>query len=66
VVGIPDPIRDQAVKAYVMLNAGAVATADELIRWCRERLSAFKVPELVEFRASFPRTSVGKIQKHLF
>jgi crotonobetaine/carnitine-CoA ligase len=66
VVGIPDPIRDQAVKAYVMLNAGAVATADELICWCRERLSPFKVPALVEFRASFPRTSVGKIQKHLF
>ena len=33
---------------------------------CRARLSAFKVPEVVEFRDAFPRTSVGKIQKHLF
>src|SRR5262249_8119836 len=65
VVGIPDPVRDQAIKAFVILKDGASATAPELIEWCRARLSAFKVPEQVEFRASFPRTSVGKIQKHL-
>ena len=35
-------------------------------RFVEERLSPFKVPEVVEFRESFPRTSVGKIQKHLF
>ncbi len=66
VVGIPDPIRDQAIKAYVSLKEGAAATGDELIAWCRARLSIFKVPEVVEFRDVFPRTSVGKIQKHLF
>jgi crotonobetaine/carnitine-CoA ligase len=66
VVGVPDPVRDQAIKAYVILTAGAVATAEELIAWCRGRLSAFKIPEVVEFRTAFPRTSVGKIQKHLF
>jgi crotonobetaine/carnitine-CoA ligase len=66
VVGVPDPVRDQAIKAYVMLKDGAAATAEDLIGWCRSRLSSFKVPEIVEFRAAFPRTSVGKIQKHLF
>jgi crotonobetaine/carnitine-CoA ligase len=66
VVGVPDPVRDQAIKAYVILDDGARATSDELITWCRQRLSGFKVPESVEFRAVFPRTSVGKIQKHLF
>ncbi len=65
VVGVPDPVRDQAIKAYIILKDGASATALELIDWCRHRLSAFKVPELIEFRQSFPRTSVGKIQKHL-
>jgi crotonobetaine/carnitine-CoA ligase len=66
VIGVPDPVRDQAIKAYVILNDGASATSEELLAWCRARLSAFKVPERVEFRDVFPRTSVGKIQKHLF
>jgi crotonobetaine/carnitine-CoA ligase len=66
VVGVPDPVRDQAIKAYVIVTDGATATAEELITWCRSRLSPFKVPEVVEFRTTFPRTSVGKIQKHLF
>jgi crotonobetaine/carnitine-CoA ligase len=66
VVGVPDPVRDQAIKAYVILKEGAAASAGELIAWCRGRLAPFKVPEAVEFRATFPRTSVGKIQKHLF
>src|SRR6266581_3833021 len=66
VVGVPDPLRDYAIKAYVILEEGARSSADELIAWCAARLSRFKVPEHVEFRATFPRTSVGKIQKHLF
>ena len=66
VVGIPDPVRDQAIKAYIIVKEGGRATAEELIAWCRARLSAFKAPEAIEFRESFPRTSVGKIQKHLF
>jgi len=66
VVGMPDPVRDQMIKAYVILQPGATATAGELIQWCRARLSSFKIPELVDFRDAFPRTSVGKIQKHLF
>lgn len=66
VVGVADPVRDQAIKAYVIRHERATASADELVAWCRERLSAFKVPETVEFRDVFPRTSVGKIQKHLF
>jgi crotonobetaine/carnitine-CoA ligase len=65
VVGVPDPIRDQAIRAYVILKEGAAATTADLAAFCRERLSAFKVPETIELRASFPRTSVGKIQKHL-
>ena len=66
VVAIPDPVRDQAIKAFVIVKDGGATTAAELIAWCRERLSPFKVPEIVEFRDVFPRTSVGKIQKHLF
>jgi len=48
--------------------ASAIARAynDWLFDFCKAHLSAFKVPEIVELRDTFPRTSVGKIQKHLF
>ena len=65
VVGVPDPVRDQAIKAYVIVKDAARTSADELTAWCRARLSAYKIPEIMEFRDAFPRTSVGKIQKHL-
>ncbi|MBA2448348.1 MAG: AMP-binding protein [Chloroflexi bacterium] len=65
VIGVPDPILDEAIKAFVVLHEGEHVTADELIAWCAERLARFRVPELVEFRAELPRTSVGKIQKHV-
>ncbi|MSS71023.1 MAG: ATP-dependent acyl-CoA ligase [Candidatus Latescibacteria bacterium] len=65
VVGVPDPVRDEAVKAFVILKEGCAAGAEELISWCAERLSKYKAPERVEFRREFPRTAVGKVQKHL-
>jgi crotonobetaine/carnitine-CoA ligase len=65
VIGVPDPMRDEAIKACVVLRDGRRASADELIAWCAGRLARFRVPELVEFRSELPRTSVGKIQKHL-
>jgi crotonobetaine/carnitine-CoA ligase len=65
VVGVPDPVRDEAVKAFVILKPDATATEEDIKSWCAERLAHFKVPEFIEFRSEFPRTSVGKIQKHL-
>lgn len=65
VIGIPDPIRDEAIKAFVILHPDAAATSDDLIGWCADRLAKFRVPEVIEFRNELPRTSVGKIQKHL-
>jgi crotonobetaine/carnitine-CoA ligase len=65
VVGVPDPMRDEAILAFVVLNDGAQATAEELIAWCASRLSKFRIPNFVRFTETLPRTSVGKIQKHL-
>lgn len=65
VIGVPDPLRDEAIKAFVVLHKDEQATPDEIIAWCRNRLAKFRVPELVEFCAELPRTSVGKIQKHV-
>ncbi len=65
VVGIPDPVRDEAIHAVVVCRPGAAVTGEELLGYCRERLAKFKVPDSVEFTDSLPRTSVGKIQKHM-
>ncbi|MEK5325714.1 AMP-binding protein [Aeribacillus sp. FSL M8-0254] len=65
VIGVPDEMRDEAIKAFVILKEGRQTTEQELIEHCRNRLSKFKIPNTIEFVKDFPRTSVGKIQKHL-
>jgi long-chain acyl-CoA synthetase len=60
-VGIPDEYRGETVKCYVVLKPGEQATEEEIIAWCRERLAAYKVPRMVEFRDSLPKTMVGKV-----
>ncbi len=65
VIGVPDPIRDEAIMALVVLQEGESCTEEEIINFCKERLAKFKVPSFVEFRKNFPKTSIGKIQKNL-
>lgn len=64
VVGLVDPIRDQAVAAAVVPVEPGGVTAEEIIEWCRARLSKFKVPTVVLFVDELPKTSVGKIRKN--
>ncbi len=65
VIGVPDEIRDEKIMAVVVAREGEQIEAEDVIGWCQERLAKFRVPELVEFREQLPRTSVGKIQKHI-
>jgi crotonobetaine/carnitine-CoA ligase len=66
VIGVPDPIRDEAVMAVVRLIRGAKLTAEELQKYCKSRMAKFKVPEFVIFREhDFSKTSVGKIRKNI-
>ncbi len=60
-VGVPDPYRGETVKAFVVLKPGETATEEEIIAYCRERLARYKVPKLVEFRESLPKSLVGKV-----
>ena len=62
VVGVPDAIRDEAVKAVVVLGRGATATVEELEAHCAERLAPFKVPTVWSLRDELPRNSLGKIE----
>ncbi|MGM8215547.1 long-chain-fatty-acid--CoA ligase [Bacillaceae bacterium W0354] len=61
VAGIPDPYRGETVKAYIVLKAGSKVTEEDLNKYCRENLAAYKVPRIYEFRTELPKTAVGKI-----
>jgi crotonobetaine/carnitine-CoA ligase len=65
VIGVPDEMRDEAIHAFVTTHDGAEVGSEELREWCAARLSKFRVPDAFEFLEALPRTSVGKIQKHL-
>ncbi len=60
VIGVPDEYRGETVKAFVVLRAGASATAEEIIAFCRGRLAAYKAPRQIVFRDSLPKSAVGK------
>ncbi|KPQ30209.1 MAG: long-chain acyl-CoA synthetase [Marinobacter excellens HL-55] len=59
-VGIPDAKSGEAVKVYVVATKEGV-TANEIKEFCRERLTAYKVPKHFEFRDDLPKSNVGKI-----
>jgi long-chain acyl-CoA synthetase len=63
--GIPDPRQVEAVKAWVVLKAGKQATSEELQKFCREKLTGYKIPRFVEFRKELPKTMVGKILRRV-
>lgn len=61
IVAAPDDRQGEAVRAVIALKPGAALEADELTRWCRERMAAYKVPRIVEFRSELPKSGTGKI-----
>lgn len=65
VIGVPDPIRDEAVKAFIILKDGEELSTEEILQYCRARMAEFKVPSFIEIRNCFPRTCTYKVQKKL-
>lgn len=61
VVGLPDSMRGEVVKAFVVLRPGSKATAAELKTFCRDRLAPYKVPAKYEFVPELPKTQIGKV-----
>ena len=61
VIGIPDAYHGEIVKACIALKPGAMATSDEIVAWCREGLTEYKVPRVVDIRETLPMSAVGKI-----
>ncbi|MGB2899425.1 MAG: AMP-binding protein [Candidatus Acidiferrum sp.] len=63
VIGVPDELLGEAIKAVVRPQAGVNLTAEEVIHWCSLKLENFMVPKFVDFQGEFPTTSTGKISK---
>jgi long-chain acyl-CoA synthetase len=61
VVGVPDEYRGETVKAFVSVRPGQEVTPDELIAFCKERMSAYKYPRQVELMDEIPKTVTGKL-----
>ncbi len=65
VAGLPDAFLGEKIKAYVVLNDGEQANADEIRGFCAEHLAKFKVPSEVAFRIDLPKTIVGKVLRRI-
>lgn len=61
--GVPDEKRGEAVKLCVVLKPGESMTADEVIEFCRQNLTAYKIPREVEFLEELPLTAIGKVDR---
>ncbi|BEQ13756.1 class I adenylate-forming enzyme family protein [Desulfoferula mesophila] len=65
VIGVPSELGtgEEEVKAFVRLEEGGQATAEELQEFCRAKLAEFKVPRFIEFRSEFAKSAIGRIKK---
>lgn len=63
VVGLPDPILGQSLKAVIRLQEGVVIQAQDVLRHCAMHLEDYMVPKYVEIVKEFPKTDTGKINK---
>jgi fatty-acyl-CoA synthase len=62
VIGSTDPRKGETVKALVVRREGSDATGEDIIAWARDQMASYKVPSVVEFVDSLPRSGTGKVQ----
>jgi acyl-CoA synthetase (AMP-forming)/AMP-acid ligase II len=63
VIGIPDPLWGESVKAFIVLKTGEMMKEEEVIEYCRSHLASYKKPKSVAFVDSLPRNPSGKVLK---
>jgi long-chain acyl-CoA synthetase len=61
VIGVPDALWGEAVKAIVVLRPGAAADSDALRTWARRTIAGYKVPKSIDFIDALPRNAAGKV-----
>ena len=61
-IGVPNPLVGERIKSFVVVRDDVKGVnGQELIRWCRDRLAPYEVPQYVEFRDMLPKSKVGKV-----
>jgi len=65
IVGIPDDLKGEAPKAFIVLREGEAATEEEIRAYCKEKMAPYKVPVAVEFIEEVPRSASGKALRRL-
>ncbi|NLA11585.1 MAG: long-chain fatty acid--CoA ligase [Firmicutes bacterium] len=65
VAGVPHEYRGETIKAYIVLKEGEAMTEQEVVDFCAENLTKYKVPKIVEFREELPKTMIGKILRRV-
>ncbi|MDK2798485.1 MAG: long-chain acyl-CoA synthetase [Clostridiales bacterium] len=65
VIGVPDPVYGEVVKAVIVTNEGYSLTEEEVKEWVKQKLAKYKVPAYVQFINEMPRTNNGKISKKI-
>ena len=64
-VGVPAPLGDEDIKAFIIAEPGAIIEPRGLVLWCRDRMAAFKLPRYVVFLEEFPRsTTKREVERH--
>jgi acyl-CoA synthetase (AMP-forming)/AMP-acid ligase II len=63
VIGVPDSLRGEVPKAFVVLKEGSALSEEDLRYFCRQHLAHFKIPHYLEFKDVLPKNRVGKIDK---
>jgi crotonobetaine/carnitine-CoA ligase len=65
VIGVPSPLGEEDVAAFVVCRGDPPPAEDELRAWCAARLASFKVPTIWRFPRELPRTATQRVAKHL-
>ncbi len=65
VAGVPDPVKGEVAKAWLVLRPGMSATKEEIRQYCKGKLAPYKVPAHVEFRKDLPKSMIGKVMRRM-
>jgi crotonobetaine/carnitine-CoA ligase len=65
VIPVPDRIRGEEVKAYIVPTPGEELTYEQIVDFCQQNMAAFKIPRYIELRASLPKTPSERVQKRV-